>query len=78
VTKQEERKALSKKVALASLASIVICIALIVFSKMAQSNGDLIRALILMITSNFVTLVYLFGVRYYFKKIQALDERAKK
>jgi len=73
--KQEERKAFNGKIAKASLASIVICVALIILAKTAQRNGDLNTALILMFTSNFVTLVYLFGIRYYFKKMRAIKEQ---
>lgn len=78
MTKQEERQAWGKKVFNASLASIVICIGLIILAKTAQNNGDLITALILVFTSNFVTVTYLFGLRYYFRKIAALEEGAKK
>lgn len=61
-----------KKIANASLGSIIIAVGLMIVAKKAQTNGDLLRAWILVVTSNFVMLVYLFGLRRYFKQIQNL------
>lgn len=63
----EENSVIQKKIWQASLSSIVISVALIVLCKSAQNNNDLLTAFILVFTSNLVMLVYLFGLRHYFK-----------
>jgi hypothetical protein len=50
-----------------SLAATAIGIGLIIVSKHAQANDELLRSWILMFTSNIVMLVYLFGLRHYIK-----------
>ena len=59
----------SKKMAKASLACIVLCVGLLWISKLAQQH-DLLQAYALVFTSNIVMLVYLFGLRNYIKQLQ--------
>lgn len=56
-----------------SLISIILCIGLIIVALIAQNNGLLIQAFILIFTSNLVMVICLFGLRYYIKKLHKKD-----
>lgn len=74
----EQTKAIGLKLRNASLAATVICIGLIIVSKHAQTEGDLLRSWALMFTSNLVMLVYLFGLRRYVKVLAKPEAKKDK
>ena len=65
----------AKKALKASIVSVILCIALMYMTKVAQYNGDLWRAFVLIVTANVVMIVYLLGIRKYMKEF--FQEREK-
>jgi len=60
-----------------SFVYIFLCVCLIWLSKTAQDNQDLLRAWILLFTSNILTIVYLFGFRNYVRNVRKKEESDK-
>ena len=63
---------LCKKIKGASLGTVIINVGLIIIALKAQQNGDLWRAWTLVVTSNFVMMIYFIGLRYYYRKMNKL------
>jgi predicted Na+-dependent transporter len=65
----KDNQGINKKIFKASLVSLVLCIGLIIVARIAQNNEQLEQAFVLVFTSNIITVVYLFGLRYWIKKL---------
>jgi hypothetical protein len=75
---QKEKQEIGIKIRNASLVSIGLCVALIFITLKAQSNGYLLMAYIAVVTSNVITIVYLFGLRHYINLLYKPKKQKKK
>ena len=61
---------ISKQLAKISIVDILLCAGLLFVAWKAYQTGDLLRAYVLVFTTNIITLVYLFGTRKLIKQLQ--------